>query len=195
MTGRIMTHYYNSFDGQRFIEVFPNVDTFTAAIGEAGIPISFQQDSTLSTIYYLLLGRYANDIIASSDTGRFTTECASLIFQYGPTWERSMKVQEELRALDIEQLKIGPTDIHNHSYNPGSAPSTQTLEELPTINDQNVSKKKRSAPEAYSLLMSLMDDTLTDKFLDKFRKLFLRLVAPTTPVLYDVEELVENAYQ
>jgi hypothetical protein len=190
-----MTHYYNSFDGQRFIEVFPDIDTFTTSINGAGIPLSFQENNTLSTIYYLLLGRYANDIIASSDTGRFVTECASLIFQYGPTWERNMKVQEELRALDIEQLKVGAIDIHNHSYNPGSAPSTQTMEELPTINDQNVSKRKRSAPEAYSLLMSLMDDTLTDKFLDKFRKLFLRLVAPTTPVLYDVEELVENAYQ
>ena len=46
--------------------------------------------------------------------------------------------------------------------------------------------------EGYSILLSLLDDNLLDKFLRKFRKLFLRVLAPTRARLYDVEELEEN---
>lgn len=184
--------FYDAFDGLRFVEVFPTVDVWQNAVSNAGIPLKFQKDDTLSTIYYLLYARYGNDIVASSDTDRFRREVASLLFQYGTTWEKQITIQEELRALTTEQLRTGATEIYNHAFNPSSMPTTQTTKELEYINDQNVSKKEKSMPEAYSLLMALLDDSITDKFLDRFKSLFLRLIAPTYPLLYDVEELTNN---
>ena len=46
--------------------------------------------------------------------------------------------------------------------------------------------------EGYSILLSLLDDNLLDKFLRKFRKIFISVLAPTRARLYDVEELEEN---
>lgn len=46
--------------------------------------------------------------------------------------------------------------------------------------------------EGYAILLSLLDDKLLETFLRKFKKLFLRVLAPTAARLYDVYELEEN---
>lgn len=191
MTNRIFS-FYDSFDRMRFTDVFPDEETFLAAIAESKIPLRFAQDDTASTIYYLLYAKYGNDLIAANDTLRFKYDLFRILFSYAPKWEKELEIQSRLRGLTIQELQLGKTEIYNHSYNPSTAPSTSTLEELTTINDQNVSKHKRSAIEAYSVLASLLDDTFTEKFLSRFERLFLKLLAPTEPLLYDVTELQEN---
>ena len=103
---------------------------------------------------------------------------------YGPTWEKRLEIQKELRNLNIEELQKSATAIYNHSYNPSTEPSTQTLEELRTINDQNVTKHKRSKTDAYALLLSLLETDVTEEFLSKFKKLFIQVVSPELPLWY-----------
>lgn len=64
-------------------------------IGHCGIPqrlLVDEQGSTdytnysLQTIYYLLMSRYANSHIKSSDEARFKLDMASIIFQHGAEW-------------------------------------------------------------------------------------------------------------
>ena len=70
----------------------------------------------------------------------------SIIATYGTTWERKKAIQISLRNLTEEQLLQGAKQIYNHAYNPSTEPTTQELEELTHINDQNVTNNKKSIP-------------------------------------------------
>lgn len=61
-------------------------------------------------------------------------------------------MQNELRTMSDDDLIKGSKQIVNHSYNPSTAPSTATLEELTTINEQNTNNYKRSKLDAYAFL-------------------------------------------
>lgn len=106
---------------------------------------------------------------------------------YGPTWEKRLEVQKAVRDMDLDELQKSSVAIYNHSFNPSSTPSTQTLEELDTINDQNVTKHKRSKTDAYALLLSLLETDVTEEFINKFKKLFLLVVSPELPLWYETE--------
>ena len=51
--------------------------------------------------------------------------------------------------------------IFNHSFNPSSAPSTSSLEELTTINDQNTNNVKRGKLESYQALWEMIATDVT----------------------------------
>lgn len=61
-------------------------------------------------------------------------------------------MQNELRTMSDDDLIKGSKQIVNHSYNPSTTPSTATLEELTTINEQNTNNYKRSKLDAYAFL-------------------------------------------
>ena len=95
-----------------------------------------------------------------------------------------MQLQKDIRDLTTDELQTGGKVIYNHSYNPSTAPSTATLTELETIDDQNTSNYKKSKIEALTLQWHMLDDDVTGVFLEQFRKLFLTVVAPELPLLY-----------
>lgn len=181
---------YGNYRTRTFSEIWEDVDKF---IDEwfNGTPFSAEVEGALSNkitlIYYLLYSRYGNSNIASSDETRFKFQLFSIVFQYGPNWKRELEIQKELRELDIEEFQKGNTNIVNNASNPSIAPTTQTTEELTYINAQNVSKTKRSKADGYALLLSLLKDDVTEKFLDRFKKLFLTIVEPEEPLWYITE--------
>lgn len=138
----------------------------------------------IKLIYFLLCSRYANSVIASSDENQFKYKLFSLIFQYGPTWQKELDIQKQVRNLTAEELQLGVTNILNSAANPAVEPSTQALEELPYIDRQNVSKTKRSIADGYALLLSLLKTDVTESFLQKFEKLFLTIVEPEKALWY-----------
>ena len=135
-----------------------------------------------TTIYYLLYSYYGNSHICSTDTMRFKYNLFSIIWMYAPTWSKNIKIQDELRALTIDEIKQGAVSIYNHAHNPSTAPSTQDTEELPYVNEQNVSKNKTGPIAAYNNLMILLRTDVTKQFIDKFKKLFVTIVSPP-PIL------------
>lgn len=178
---------YGNYRQISFAEAWPEVDVFLAELAETEIPLPITTEN-LTTLYYLLYSRYGNDIIASSDINRFKFNVASIIFQYGGTWEKRLKVQEELRELSSDELLEGAKQIWNHAYNPSTAPTTQATQELPYINQQTVSHNKRGKLEGYAALWQLLDTDVTGEFLDKFKRLFLTIVQPELPLWYITEE-------
>ena len=129
-------------------------------------------------VYFLLCGRYANDIVAAADLGRFKEQLFSIMFQYGPTWFKKLSVQKELRKLDVAAFQKGATSIANNASNPSTTPSTLDTEELPYVNQQNVNKTTRSLADGYALMLSLLEDDVSEEFLSRFKKLFLTVVQP-----------------
>lgn len=174
---------YGNYRQVKFTDVWQTAESFVTDYKSNGIGTTIS-DKTATTLYYLLYSRYGNSVLASSDTNRFKYDVWATIFSYGPTWEKRLEIQEKLRNLTDDDLFTGATQIYNHAYNPGTAPSTNTLNELTAINEQNTSKNKKGKMDAYAMLIELLETDVTESFLDKFKKLFLRVVQPELPLWY-----------
>ena len=175
---------YGNYRTKRFTEVFPSYEVFKEFYtNQCAIPLSITEES-LRTLYYLLYARYGNDVVANSDQNQFKYLMGSIIFQYGPSWEKELEVQKTLRGLTESDLITGATQINNHAYNPQTAPTTTTTVELDYIDDQNVNKYSRGKLDGYSFLMQLLKTDVTESFLLRFRPCFLVVVAPQVPLWY-----------
>lgn len=174
---------YGNYRTRTFDQIWSSSAAFLQDYENSQIPLMITSDNA-TTLYYLLYARYGNSHIASSDENQFKYKVFSTIFQYGPTWEKRLEVQSALRDMNLEELRESSKQIYNHSYNPSTAPSTDTLDELTTINDQNVTKHKRSKTDAYAILLNLLETDVTEEFINKFKKLFITIVEPELPLWY-----------
>ena len=143
-------------------------------------------------IYYLLYAKYGNTPIICEDEMQWKMKMMSVIITYGPTWQRKKAIQVSLRALEEADLLQGAKQIYNHAFNPSTTPSTDELEELTHINDQNTSNNKKSKMEAYSILWANLHVDATDEFLQKFNKCFCRFVGNQFPTIFITEEEEEE---
>ena len=172
-----------------FSDAFEDANTFLDEWKESGLYKSgLVADSSILTLYYLLYGRYGNSTISSSDTNRFKYQLWGITFQYAPTWEKKLDIQSKLRSLTEDELATGSKAIYNRAENAQTSPDTDTLEELPYINEQNTTGYKKSKMDRYAQLYSLLEDDVTDAFLKKFQKLFKIVAMPEDPLLYFEED-------
>ena len=175
---------YGNYRTRTFSDIFESAEKFKNAYDETVFAAATEQ-LDISLIFYLLYARYGNSSIANSDENQFRYKLFSYIFQYAPTWQKELSIQKAVRALNIDEVRIGNTNIVNNASNPSGTPTTQALNELPYINAQNVSKTVRSEADGYALLLSLLKEDVTEKFVDRFRNLFLTIVAPERPLWYE----------
>lgn len=193
---------YGRYRTSTFTEVWEDAETFVKEVLGSAFPLSdvmvaADASSYLSLAYYMMYAKYGNSHIANLDENQFKYRVFGIIYQYLPTLATKLKIQNKLRALDLDDgdLFEGAKMIYNHSFNPSTAPSTNTLNELDTINDQNVTKNKRSKLDAYAYLSGLLEDDLWSEFTSRFRKLFITIVQPNEPLLYGNNEEVYNEGQ
>lgn len=191
----ICNSYYGSYRTRTFADIFPDVNTFT----EEWSNTTFSADDTgtmeslsdfLPKIYYMLYAHYGNSHVAYSDENQFKYYVWSILYQYGPAAVKEREIQDMLVKMTDEELMLGGKAIYNHSYNPNTEPSTSTLEELLTINDQNTTNYKKSKLEGYANLLALLKKDVLDEFIHRFSRLFIKITAPDYPLLYETE--VEN---
>ena len=179
----MMNSLYGNYRTRKFTDIYPDVTTFTNDYNNIGIPTTITSEN-ISTLYYLLYAKYGNSHIANSDETQFKYKLFGTVFSYGPTWEKRLDMQNELRTMSDDELIKGSKQIANHSYNPSTAPSTSTLEELTTINEQNTNNYKRGKLDAYAFLWDLLATDVTTEFINKFKSLFLVIVEPQLPLWY-----------
>lgn len=182
---------YGNYRTRKFTDIWPKVEDFLNDYNNNGIKTTVSQENT-QTLYYLLYSKYGNSHIASSDENQFKYKVFTTIFAYGPTWEKRLEIQETLRGLTQDELLQGSKQISNHGYNPSSEPSTATLEELITINEQNTSQYKKSKLDAYTLLIGLLETDVSMQFINRFKDLFLKIVQPQLPLWYITDTQEED---
>ena len=174
-----------------FAEVYPSYDDFKSdyddLIGLVSGGITPLKAGNIQATYYLLYARYGNTPIVNYDETQWKMKVMSNIVTYGPIWEKKKQIQIDLRALTDAELLQGAKQIYNHAFNPSTEPSTQDMEELTHINDQNVTNNKKSKMEAYSILWANLHVDATDEYLNKFKNCFSRFVGDQYPIIY-VEE-------
>ena len=141
-------------------------------------------DASITILFGLLYSKYGNNPIANRDVNQFKFKVFGIMFQYGPSWEKRLEIQEKLRALSDEEIAKGSKAIYNTALNPSSQPSTQSLEELQYINSQNTTNFKKSKMDAYTQLWGLIDTDVTGEFINRFKVCFKQFVRPEKPLLY-----------
>ena len=151
------------YDTNLFCEIWNSSESFLADYNNTGteftnqVPTTISQENALMT-YLLLFSRYGNNPIANYDVTQFKNKIFTLIWQYGPAWEKRLSMQEDIRNLTLQEITTGTktdwssegtqsqnnsgtdTTINNHAFNPSTAPSTQDTNELNYIDQQNVAK-------------------------------------------------------
>lgn len=180
----------------KFHNVYPNVDTFLSDYadfnGTTALTNNSISNASAEVLYYLLIANYSNSTIAPSDINRFKYRLFSIIFSYGPTWEKRLDLQQKIRALTEQELLKGGKAIYNTALNPatqvstaeGQTGGTQTTEELAYINSQNTTNYTKSKAEALAIQLSMLTTDVTEDFIRKFRRLFLQIGTPEMPLWY-----------
>lgn len=174
---------YGNFRTKTFANIYTELKTFKEDYADNGIPTTISDDN-LTTLYYLLYARYGNSNVASSDENQFKYKLFSIIYMYGPAWQKRLDIQKKLMDMSDDEMLKGSTAIYNTALNPSQAPSTETIEELNYINSQNTTKYKKGKLEGYAALYSLIETDVTEEFIGKFKKLFITIVEPDYPLWY-----------
>lgn len=192
---------YGGYRNRKFCDIWESVEDFLFDYSAPDADVQSVNGimptismGNASTLYYLLLARYGNSTIASSDENQFKLKVFSIIFQYGPTWEKRLEIQKQVRDLSLDEALDGGKAIYNTALNPNQAPTTDTLEELPYINTQNTTKYKKSKIDAYTIILNLLKTDVTEEFIGKFKKLFLTVVSPELPLWYVTDDDEDNNY-
>ena len=159
--------------------------TSNGIVVKAGTKLS---DASITILFSLLYSKYGNNPIANRDVNQFKFKVFGIMFQYGPSWEKKLEIQEKLRALSDDEIAKGSKAIYNTAVNPSTQPSTQSLEELTYINSQNTTNYKKSKMDAYTQLWDLLVTDVTNDFLNKFRPLFKQFVRPERHYIFESEE-------
>ena len=175
-----------------FAQVYPSYEKFKedydALITLVSGGVQPLTPANTQATFYLLFARYGNNPIVNFDLTQFKMKLMSVIATYGPVWEKKKAIQKSLRDLSEAELLQGAKQIYNHAFNPSTEPSTQELEELTHINDQNVTNNKKAKMEAYSILWANLHVDATDEYLNKFKNCFSRFVGDQYPILFAVDE-------
>lgn len=179
--------YYGGYRTRTFSQIFPTEKDFETAYDKNRLKRYMTEDLTLDMIYYMLYAHYGNSHICNSDEDQFKYYLYTLIFQYGPGTSKRLQIQNRLIQMTEDEMLKGSKAIYNHAFNPNTAPSTSSLEELLTINDQNVTNYQRAYMDAAGNVLSILEENFLDAFIHKFKILFNKVTAPDYPLLYQTE--------
>lgn len=167
-----------------FVNIFDDYDTFKDEYDESAFN-GVLTNTNLEILYYILYSRYGNSPIVDFDENQFKYKLFSIIWQYGPTWQKRLDIQKEIR--DLQDITQGSFAIYNSALNPSTEPSTDSDQILPYINQQNTTRYKKTPMDAYGQLWDLLAIDVTEQFINRFKPLFKQFIAPYT-YLYESEE-------
>lgn len=197
-----MNSYFQSFDNITFSELWGTADDFVQAYKDTTLPQTYTTaagtvgnyvtDEDLKLIWLLLIGRFADSTIKPYNTyGAFKVRFMSRVWQHAPAWKKELDIQNELRALSLSNdsaIFEGSKALYNSALNPSTQPSVGTNEELTFINQQNVTKYKKSKLEGLAMLDELMKRDVTEAFLRRFDDFFRTIIYTGRTLLYETDE-------
>ena len=183
--------YYGNFRTRTFANIFPTVSDFTTWYSTCGVPDVLLSGSdytkyNINAIYFLMISYYANSHIKSSDENRFKLQLMAIIYEAAPVWQRQMYLQSKILALADDDVLKGARSVTNHAMHP----DTSSLEELTYIDDQNTMNWVKDKAKGFAEARDYLDPDICSRFMAKFKKLFLAVLYPDHPLLYesDAEE-------
>lgn len=187
---------FQTFDNVTFSDLWSTGDAFVNSYKQVGFPQTYEggtyvTDEDLKLIWLLLIGRYADSTIKPFNTyGAFQVRFMSRVWQHAPAWKKNLEIQNKLRSLSLEDgsdIYKGGSAIYNTAMNPSTQPGTGTDQELNFINNQNVTKHKKSKLEGLAMLSDLLKNDVTEQFLKRFDDFFKTIIYTGRTLLYETE--------
>lgn len=179
---------FGNYWTKKFTDFYSTVDLFKEDYKSNGLPVKLN-DTSIETLYYLLYARYGNSHIMNFDETQFKYKLFSIIFMYGPTWEKRLEIQDNLRNLTEDEIREGTSTINNFAQATGSSSTnTKTTKNLNGVNNQSRTMYEKDKLSAYNNLIGLLETDVTKEFIDKFKQLFLLVARPQEPLYYISEE-------
>ena len=174
------------YDTMLFTEVWDEASEFVTDYKSSGLYSANNKisDASASTLFYLLYAKYGNSPIANMDVTQFQYKVFSIIFEYGPTWEKELSIQKALRDMTADDIRKGSFAMYNQALNSQDAPSVASETELNYINSQNTTRYTKSPLEGYAQLEALLSADVTKAFVDRFKICFKTFVMPERPLIY-----------
>lgn len=183
-----MYNVFGDYWTKKFTDIYSDVNLFLDDYKNNGIPAKIS-DESVNTLFYLLYARYGNSHIINFDENQFKYKLFSIIFMYGPTWEKRLDIQDKIRALTEEDIRQGTASINNYAQATGSDnTNTKSTKDLDGVNNQSRTMYEKDKLTAYNNLTMLLKTDVTKEFIDKFNKLFLQIAQPQKPLYYISEE-------
>ena len=107
-----------------FKDDYEDAGLYTSPVTDNGVTIKAGtklSDASITILFGLLYAKYGNSPIANSDVNQFKFKVFGIMFQYGPSWEKKLEIQEKLRALSDEEIAKGGFntivfDLNNLKY-------------------------------------------------------------------------------
>lgn len=184
----MISDIFGNYWTKKFTDIYSNVDSFIADYKDNGIPAKIS-DESINTLFYLLYARYGNSHIMNFDETQFKYKLFSIIFMYGPTWEKRLEIQDRVRTLTEDEIRQGTSSINNYAQATGTdGTNTKTTKDLDGVNNQSRTMYEKDKLTAYNNLTMLLETDVTKDFIDKFSKLFLQVVASQEPLYYSSME-------
>lgn len=188
-----MKSNFQSFDNITFSELYPTQEDFVNQYKAVGFPQVYEggtyvSDDDLKLIWLLFIGRFADSTIKPFNTyGAFHIRFMSRVWQHAPAWKKNLDIQNKLRSMSLEDgspIYEGGKALYNSALNPNTTPGTDTNEELNFINNQNVTKHKKSKLEGLAILSDLLKNDVTEQFLRRFDDFFRTIIYSGRTLLY-----------
>ena len=176
---------------QTFSEVYTSEQTFIDSFRNSAYTDYISDDKYLKITYALLLSKYEESHIASFNAVSFQNKVNAIIFQYGPAWIKELEIQQSIIKLTEEDIRTGSIAKFTHGYNPSTVPGTANSDtEIETVNEQTLNKYTKSKLDGYNELLGLLVEDVTQRYIGKFAKLFMKVI--------DIDDLMqqveENSY-
>lgn len=183
---------YGNYRTRTLNDIYGDLESFKTDFqyySQVGLNPNFSNENTINTLFYLLCGKYGNSHIANADENQFKLKLFSYVFQFAPYWEKSLDIQNKLRNLTEDEIFAGSKQLTNHAYNPSTEPSGPNVVngEITSVNEQHNTKFTKGKVNAYGELFYLLRSDVTEEFLGKFKRLFIDVVEPESPLWYVTE--------
>lgn len=145
-------------------------------------------DENILILFSLLYAKYGNSPIANINVNQFKYKLFSIIFKYGPAWQKKLEIQDKIR--EIEDVQQGSFTIYNHAFNDAGEPSTTSDYISGYVNDQNTTRFKKSPLEGYMTQWEALSVDITEEFINKFKVCFKTIVVPEfgPRIMSDIDE-------
>lgn len=182
---------FQNYPTRTFADIFPSYEVFRTYQLEDEVPVTDifaneMTDANLRKLYYLLFAKYGNSHIKLSDENQFVINVFGVIEQFGPTWQKKLSIQKELRDLSIDDARLSEI-IANHAYHPSTPPGTDDYGALNKIDTQNRTGRKRDKLSTYGMVLALLEDDFTNRFIERFGFLFITIIEGSGPLWYATE--------
>lgn len=168
-----------------FCEIYDEASDFVTDYKGSGLYDNNNKisDSNASVLFYLLYAQYGNSPIANYDENQFKYKLWSIIFKYGPSWEKRLAIQASLRNLSENDMREGSKAIFDHAQAMGDDNISAKTD--PTkIDSKSGTYYTKSKLDGYTQLWDILRADVTNEFIGKFKVCFKQFVIPESQLLY-----------